>query len=304
MKTIKKIAKWLGYIVASVLLICLALYGYIYWNIEQRLHKVYSTATPVITIPSDSASIKRGEHLFVVHGCKDCHGTDLKGRYMVNETLIGKVAAQNITKGKGGLPADYSDQDWLRVLKHGVNREGRTLIIMPANETTLLADKDLADIIAYCKSRPPKDHLLDKTPELGPVLKTLIAFDKLDLLPAEHINHQLNPVAEKKAEVSVAYGAYLTTNCATCHRTNFQGGPPLAPGAPEVPNITSTGRVGKWSEVEFMQTLRTGITPDGHAIDSTQMPWPRTREFSDVELKAVREFLLSLPANRESLGLK
>jgi mono/diheme cytochrome c family protein len=295
MKTIKKIGKWLGYAFAGILLICLVVYGYIYWNIEQRLNKVYPTTTPAIRIPTDSASIARGEHLFVVHGCKDCHGTDLKGRYMANETLIGKVAAQNLTKGKGGLPADYSDQDWLRVLKHGVNREGKTLIIMPANETTKLADKDLADIIAYCKSRPPKDNELDKTPELGPVLKTLIAFNKLDLLPAEHIDHQLTPIAEKKPEASVEYGAYLTTNCAACHRTNFQGGPPLAPGAPEVPNITSTGRVGKWSEQEFMQTLRTGITPDGHKIDSTQMPWPRTREFSDVELKAVRQFLLSLP---------
>jgi mono/diheme cytochrome c family protein len=304
MKTIKKIGKWAGYALVCILLICLALYGYIYWNIEQRLNKVYSIAPISISIPNDSVSIARGAHLFVVHGCKDCHGTDLKGRYMANERMIGKIAARNLTKGKGGLPADYSDQDWLRVLKHGVTREGKTLVIMPANETTQLADKDLADIIAFCKSRPPIDNELDKKPELGPVLKTLIAFNKLALLPAEQINHQLTPVAEKKAEVSVAYGAYLTTNCAACHRTNFQGGPPLAPGSPEVPNITSTGRVGKWSEAEFMHTLRTGVTPDGHKIDSTQMPWPRTREFSDIELKAVREFLLSLPANQELIGHK
>jgi mono/diheme cytochrome c family protein len=302
MKTIKKIGKWIGYAFVSILLICLAIYGYIYWNIEQRLHKVYPTATLPVTIPTDSASIARGAHLFVVHGCKDCHGTDLKGRYMVNEALLGTVAAQNLTKGKGGLPADYSDQDWLRVLKHGVNREGKTLIIMPANETTKLADTDLAAIIAYCKSRPPQDNELEKKPSLGPVLKTFIAFNKLELLPAEYIDHALIPIAEQKAEVSAAYGAYLTTNCAACHRANFQGGPPLAPGAPQVPNITSTGRVGKWTEAEFMQTLRTGVTPDGHQIDSTKMPWPRTREFSDVELKAVREFLLSLPAN-QAIGL-
>jgi mono/diheme cytochrome c family protein len=303
MKTIKKIGKWMGYAFAGILLVCLMLYGYIYWNINQRLNKVYPTATLPVAIPTDSASIARGAHLFVVHGCKDCHGTDLKGRYMVNETLTGTIAAQNLTKGKGGLPADYSDQDWLRVLKHGVNREGKTLIIMPANETTLLADKDLADIIAFCKSRPPKDNELEKKPELGPVLKALIAFNKLELLPAEQIDHQIIPVAEKKAEASVEYGAYLTTNCAACHRANFQGGPPLAPGAPQVPNITSTGRVGKWTEKEFMQTLRTGVTPDGHEIDSTKMPWPRTREFSEVELKAVRAFLLSLPANQQALSL-
>ena len=69
----------------------------------------------------------------------------------------------------------------------------------------------------------------------------------------------------------------------------------MAPGHPPVPNITATGRVGKWTEAEFIRTLRTGITPEGQKLDSTKMPWPRTRDFSETELKAVRTFLLSLP---------
>jgi hypothetical protein len=44
-----------------------------------------------------------------------------------------------------------------------------------------------------------------------------------------------------------------------------------------------------------MRTLRTGITPEGHRSDSTKMPWTRTRDFSDTELRAVRAYLLSLP---------
>jgi hypothetical protein len=62
----------------------------------------------------------------------------------------------------------------------------------------------------------------------------------------------------------------------------------LAPGYPAVPDITSEGRVGKWTEEQFMRTLRTGVTPDGHQIDSTKMPWTRTRDFSNTEPKAVR----------------
>jgi hypothetical protein len=44
------------------------------------------------------------------------------------------------------------------VLKHGVDREGKPLVIMPSHETTQFADKDLADLIAYCRSRPAVDN--------------------------------------------------------------------------------------------------------------------------------------------------
>lgn len=166
---------------------------------------------------------------------------------------------------------------------------------MPAHETTKITDKDLADIIAFCKSQSPKDYEVVKEQQVGPMLKMMAVFAGVELIPAELIDHNIKPIAEKTPEATAAYGQYLTTNCAACHRPNFQGGPPLAPGYPPVPNITSTGRVGRWSEAEFIRTLRTGITPDGHQMDNDKMPWQRTREFTDIELKATRAFLLSLP---------
>jgi mono/diheme cytochrome c family protein len=293
MKMMKKVGRWVGYALLVLLIAGIAFYGYAYRRGEGKLNQMYPAPLPAIHIPDDSASIARGGRLYMVHGCYDCHKPDLSGQPILDNPLVGYIAARNLTKGQGGLPAEYSDADWLRALKHGVNREGKPFVVMPANESSKLPDRDLADIIAYCKSRPPVDNPALKQLTLGPLGRIMLAFGQF---PADKIDHAPRPIAEKKPEVSAAYGEYLTINCTGCHRSNFQGGPPLVPGKPPVPDITRRGRVGKWTEAEFLRTLRTGITPEGHRLDSTLMPWRRTSKFTDTELRAVRAFLVSLPA--------
>jgi mono/diheme cytochrome c family protein len=293
-KALKRVCRWLGYALLALLLVVLAAYGYATWNVSRRLNKVYPTHVPGIQVPGDSAAVARGAHLYVVHACRDCHGPKLAGRVLLNQPALGRLVARNLTKGKGGLPADFSDGDWLRTLKHGVDRQGKPLLVMPAHETTKIADQDLADIIAYCKSRPPVDNPLPAQ-RLGPVLQLTAGLVEPTFFPAEKIDHALLPVATRQPEATAAYGEYLANNCTACHQPDFRGAPAMAPGYPPVPNITAEGRVGRWTEAEFVRTLRTGVTPDGHQIDSTKMPWTRTRDFSDTELRAVRAYLLSLP---------
>jgi len=146
MKTIKKAAKWLGYVLLALLGVALTAYGYATWRVSQRLNKTYPTHVSGIQVPDDSAAVARGAHLYVVHACRDCHGANLAGRVVLDNPLMGRLVARNLTKGKGGLPAGFEDRDWLRTLKHGVNREGKPLWVMPAHETTKIADADLADI--------------------------------------------------------------------------------------------------------------------------------------------------------------
>ncbi len=293
-KQLKKAGKWLGYALLVLLGAALSAYGYAYWNVQGRLNKTYPVHTPGILISDDSAAIARGKHLFVVHACRDCHGTKAEGSIVVEHPLIGRLVARNLTRGAGGLPADWNDQDWLRTLKHGVNREGKPLLLMPAHETTKIADGDLADIIAYCKSLPPVDKR-QPGQHLGPMLVAVVGLTEPVFFPAEKMDHTVLPIAQVQPQATAAYGAYLTTNCKACHGEDFRGGPLPGPGMPTVPNISRTGRVGKWTEAEFMRTLRTGVTPEGHPLDSTQMPWTRTRDFSDTELRAVRAYLLSRP---------
>ena len=52
----------------------------IYVGSQVRLNRRYDIAVQPLPIPTDAASIARGQHLATaVSGCTDCHGADLSG---------------------------------------------------------------------------------------------------------------------------------------------------------------------------------------------------------------------------------
>ena len=297
-RILKKAGIWAGLFLVGLTLILILTYVYIFWQTEKSGHAVYTSQTIDIEIPEDSASVARGGHLFTVHACTDCHTQDLRGKTILEEPMIGRFTAPNLTRGKGGLPPDFNEQDWLRALKLGINKEGRSLKGMPSTETTKLPDKDLADLIAYCRSKPPVDNVVEDI-SIGPLIRVLTAIGKVDLFTAEHIDQKITYKEQPALAITAEFGATLAVSCSGCHRENLQGGPSQIPGQPPVPNISSTGRVANWGEDQFMQTLRTGVTPEGHKLDNAFMPWERFGDFSDVELKALRTYLLSFPENNQ-----
>jgi hypothetical protein len=59
--------------------------------------------------------------------------------------------------------------------------------------------------------------------------------------------------------------------------------------------LTPGGEVGFWTEEQFINTIRTGVTPSGHELNPEYMPWDYYRFMSDDELKAIFMYLKSLP---------
>ena len=157
----------------------------------------------------------------------------------------------------------------------------------------MLSKGDMKAIIAYCMQVPPVDNTLPES-SVGPLARVLTDFGKLPLLPAEMIDHSRTLVADVKAEVSLEYGKYLSTACQGCHRENMKGGDPIAPGFPFVADISSTGNPAKWTDEQFIETLRTGHTPEGKQLNPSEMPWTMTKAYSDVELKALHLYLKSI----------
>jgi mono/diheme cytochrome c family protein len=164
---------------------------------------------------------------------------------------------------------------------------------MPAYEYNPLSQKDLGALIAYMKRVAPVDREMPAT-ALKPVAYVLTHLDKLPLVVAERIDHTAQSQEEVLAEVSPAYGKYLAVSCTGCHRDNFKGGDALIPGSPAVSDITAAGNVGKWTEAQFIQALRTGITPEGKKLDPKYMPWPMAREYTETEIRSLYLFLTSL----------
>jgi mono/diheme cytochrome c family protein len=290
---LKKVLIRTGAVLAILILLVIGFIIKAYYSTEKRINTVYKVEPQPLSIPSDSSALAHGNRLLSAKGCRDCHGDDLGGKVFIDDKPLGFLVARNLTKGKGGLPEDHNTSDWVLALKHGIRKDGKPLWVMPSHEYTLLSEKDLSAIIAYTMSLPRVDR---EFPEqtLGVVGTVLTNLGKLDLLPAEMIDHNRQLVKEVQAEVTVDFGKYLSAGCQGCHRTNMKGGDPIAPGFPMVADISPTGNVAHWTEAQFINTLRTGNTPEGKVLNPAEMPWKMTAAYTDTELKALFLYLNSL----------
>ena len=296
-KRMKKFFKWLGIILASLIgLIVLIVLGLAFKG-NSKLKKTYDVQAETITIPTDAASIARGEH-WVKAECIGCHGADLSGGPFF-EAPFGYIDAKNLTSGKGGAGLEFKDADWIRALRHGLNPENSSLLIMPASDFRYFSDTDLGDIIAYVKSVPPVDKE-NREPSFNLLGKALIGagvFGK-GVLVANDIQ-QSGPITSPipDAGITPEYGEYIVnaSGCRTCHGVNLTGGKSPDPSAINSPNLTPGGELIAWSEDDFIKALRTGVALSGHKLDPKQMPWEHYKNFSDDELKAIWAYVHSLP---------
>jgi len=297
---IRKIFKWIGIVLGSLIgLLVLAfvvLYtiGSIKWNKVRGKHDV---PVETITIPTDPASIERGEHIARIRMCQDCHTDNFSGQADSVPGLI-TLAIPNLTPGLGGVGATNTDEDWVRAIRHGVGHDGRGLVLMPSRVWYYLSDEDLGALIAYLKSLPPVDHQVPLT-DLGPLGRVMMALGQLppeatvpDVTVIDHDGPR--PVAPQPG-VTVEYGQYLALPCALCHGASFNGQTIRIDAEYLAPNLTPGGELHAWSEEDFMVTLRTGVTPNGHQLKSV-MPWKYFGQMTDDELKALWMYLQSLPA--------
>jgi mono/diheme cytochrome c family protein len=289
----KKIFKIISISIGVLVGILLIAYVIIYFDIRYRANKKYDINAEAIEVNYDSASLALGKRLVNTRACTECHGKDLGGATLVDDGVIGTFASKNITKGKGGLPSDFTISDWVLAMKHGVKRDGRPLYLMPSHELSQLTEKDMAAIIAYCSQVPN----VDREPrefKIGPLGYVLSGLGLIPLLPAEFTDHQIHFAKEIKREISAAYGKYLSTICINCHGANLKGGDSPVPGGKYVADITSTGNPGKWSHEEFITALHTGVTPEGKVLKPEEMPWSITKSFTPDELTALHLYLQSI----------
>ncbi len=291
--------KWIGAIGVFLALLLAAAGGWVYFSTQERLNRIYDISPEKVFIPADQVSIENGRHIFQFRGCMACHGDQLQGKIYLNDPMMGTVSASNLTRGAGGIGADYNDQDWVRSIRHGIRPNGKPLLFMPSTEFYFLSDADLGDVIAYIKSVPAAENpqAISTLSFTGRVVMTLVPA--ITFIPAELIPHSApRPAAPARAETA-AYGEYLTQSCKVCHGLGMSGGeiPGFPADWPPAANLTtSTERyLPYWSKSDFVKVIRTGVTRHGREIDPTYMPWTSYQYMDDLELQAVWLYLLSLP---------
>lgn len=298
---LRKIFKWIGIVLGSLIgllvlaFVVLYIAGSVKWN---KLHGQYDVPVETITIPTDQASIARGEHIATIRMCRECHTETLSGQSDRAPGLI-TLSIPNLTSGAGGVGATNTDADWVRAIRHGVGYDGRGLVLMPSKIWYYLSDEDLGALIAYLKNLPPVNNEM-LAADLEPLGRVMLVLGQLppEIVPnVISIDHNgPRPVAPEPG-ITVDYGKYLASTCTLCHGSDLNG-QTISEGGPQkylAPNLTPGGELHSWSETQFMETLRTGVTPSGHQIIDV-MPWKYFGQMTDDELKAVWMYLQSLPA--------
>jgi mono/diheme cytochrome c family protein len=266
---------------------------------DSRLRKHYDVPVATAPVPHDPELVARGMHLAQTRGCKDCHLEDLGGQIMVNDRGVMRVNATNLTGGRGGIGAAYSEADWDRAIRHGVDPRGRPLAVMPSREYSTMSDADTRALIAYLKTLPPVDRDLPEPPfQLGPLGRVLLTAGALSPFAADKIDHRGVHREDVPQGETIEYGRYLAALCAGCHGDTYEGssayGPPGAPPAPSLRPDIRVG-LGNWSEVDFIRAMRDGRRPDGSQVSAEFMPIAAFSRMTDTELRALWLYFRSLP---------
>lgn len=290
-----------GVVVAGLLtvlpaaLLVLALRGF-YW-----LNQRYDNPVADVRVAGTPAQIARGEQL--AHVCASCHapgdqlplsGTNFAAKFAMPP--LGTLYAPNLTPG--GNIDDWADGEVIRAIREGVHRDGRSLLVMPADVYRNLSDDDVQAIVAYLRSQPATG---EPTPSNQFNLLGALFLNLSDFRTAQP------PVSDVTAPqpATPEYGKYMVDilGCQSCHGDQLQGRVDNGqPGPPAGPNLTHI--IPQWTQDQFMTFFNTGQLPDGSSVpiltlpsgfSEPRMPWPTIRAAAtDDELRAMYAYLHSL----------
>jgi mono/diheme cytochrome c family protein len=295
-----KLLKWAGIILGTFFLIAATVIAVAFIISKQHENQIYHIDVATLEIDYyDQELLETGRHVATIRACVECHGDNLGGRVFIEDPVVGMLIATNLTDGPGGIGSDYNDEDYIRAIRHGVRKDGKSVIFMPSHEYNLIDARDMAALIAYIRSKDPVDSThLPKT-KIGLPFRTMYVLGGGDihLFPARMIDHTTGIPEPAAVRSPRELGEYVATTCISCHGDNYGGGsiPGVPPHWPEASNITTGGPLADYTEEDFFTTMRTGITPDGREMEPEFMPWTVFGFMTDEELSGLFEYLQSLP---------
>lgn len=274
--------------------------------------------------------IARGDYLANhVSACIHCHsqrdfskyagptipgsegGGGQKLDHSILDAIPGTLYAKNITPDKETGIGDWTDDEVLRAITQGINKNGDTLFpIMPYASFNRMAKEDLMSIIAYIRTLKP---IKNKIPARQLMIPISMAY------PGPALQKSVDGNTRPTESDKVKYGEYLITiaDCGTCHTPfvkgqsdfsrHYAGGNTFNAGKFKVnsANITpdSTG-LGAWTEDRFMNKFIVCREEKGYNYDpgtaNTIMPVVDYAGMTDNDLKAIYAYLKTVkPVNNK-----
>ena len=305
----KKILKITG--IALGIIVLLLLSAIIYIQVSGIPH--YENLAPELNVVPDSARIAEGTRI-ALQMCVDCHGSEdgkLGGAYMPDDGTFGKLYSANITNHPEFGITDYTDGELAYLFRTGIRKDGQYVPPwMP--KFPHLSDEDMYSIIAFLRSDHPLVQASDNNP---PPIKPSFLAKFLSRVAFKPLPYPQGPIEAPPVSDKAAFGKYVATakfDCYACHSASFKTVDILNPEHSEgyfgggnklydkdlnlvvSANLTmdpETG-LGKWTEEEFIRTLKYGMRPDGNPLRYPMIPYAL---LTNEEVSAIWAYLKTIP---------
>jgi mono/diheme cytochrome c family protein len=259
---------------------------------------------------ADPALIARGEQVFHIGGCTNCH-TAKNGQLLAGgdplATPFGTFHPPNITPDPTTGIGGWTEAQFIRAMREGRSPSGAPYYpAFPYTSYTRMSDEDLSALKAYLDTVPPvqqprHDHELSFpfNQRWGIRLWQWAFFT-----PERHV-----PQPDKgEAWNRGAYLALGPGHCVECHTPRdtlgvldmdmaFAGGDLGGPDG-KVPNVTpSADGIGDWSEGDITTALTLGMLPDGDFLggEMGKIVSNGTSKLPPADVEAIIAYLRSLP---------
>lgn len=256
------------------------------------------------------AAIARGEYIVRnIAACGGCHGQNndpdgpLSGGTEFKDWRVGTIRASNITPDSATGIGAWTDEEIVRAIRTGTARDGSLLApVMPYGWLHDMSDDDAIAVARYLRSQPAVHNDVKQSPNF------MFRMARATILGPKSAPSPPSP----PRGATVQYGEYLAQHaglCADCHTPRgglqqqpemhrlFAGSAHPSKDFPVNPaNLTpdSATGIGRWSEADFVRTIRTGTNPSGHALNSF-MPWHQNARMTDDDLRAIYRYLRTVP---------
>ncbi len=183
-------------------------------------------ANPPAAASHDKSLVKRGGVLAAMGDCAVCHtkaGGKLFAGGRLFETPFGKIYSSNITPDTQTGIGRWTEADFQRAMREGVDREGHHIYpVFPYDHFTLVTDEDDKAIYAYLMSLPAVYAKKPKNEVRFPY-NTGLALAGWNLLYLKKGPYQPDP----KQSAAWNRGAYLVDglgHCGACHTPRNEAG--------------------------------------------------------------------------------
>jgi len=265
-----------------------------------------------------ASATARGEYLARAGDCVACHsvpgGRAFAGGLKMG-TPLGTIMTTNITPDIATGIGTYTLQDFDRALRKGIAQDGHRLYpAMPYPSYAKLTDADVQALYDYFMRAVPPVHQVNQPNEIPLYLSLRWPLAIWNALFTGSAGFTPDP--QKDAQWN--RGAYLVEglgHCGACHTprgwamqekaldgqdSGFLFGAMLDDWyASSLRQNLSTG-LGKWSQADIVQFLKTGSNKYGSAYGSMRDVINNSTPYlSDDDLTSIAVYLKSLPASAE-----